>query len=343
LGDTTGVVIAGGPTVGNNAQSLNTPGNAMIDANGSLFVFDMNNFRVQRFSLLDTSFAITPNKGAYQFISNSFAGCVVNSGIQNIDSGFIPAPPTVGDIKYCLNDRSVPLTAVGDSLIWYTIGTGGVGSTTAPKPTTNIPGSTNYWAARINALKTCESKRQQLNVLVNPLPGATLRAIPKQNLLPGDTVFLKEKADSERNVSRALWYKNGSLQSFVPDTTSTLKVFFNGVGTYYAEIIDANNCSSKSDTILIKGDIAQQQTMFLFPNPVVSSTKLIFTAIPNTTTYLKVTSINGNVMMNQKISTVINGNTVYDLDLYKLNTGTYDVQLISGSGALINSKRIIKL
>ena len=343
LGSSTGEVIAGGPTVGNNAQSLNAPGNAMIDANGSLFVSDMNNFRVQRFSLLDTSFSITPKKGAYQFVSNSFAGCTVNSAIQNIDSGFIPAPPIVADKKYCLNEPSVPLTAIGDSLIWYTVGTGGVGSAIAPKPTTNIAGSTSYWASRINALKTCESKRQQLNVLVNPLPGATLRAISKQNLLPGDTAFLKLMADSGRNISKTFWYKNGSLQAFVPDTTSTFKVFYNGVGAYYAEVVDANTCSSTSNIIEVKGEIAQQQTMFLFPNPVERTTKLIFTAIPNIPTYVKVISINGIVMINQKIPTAISGNTVYDLDLSGLFTGTYDVQLISGSGTVISTKRVIKL
>lgn len=343
LGSLTGEVIAGGPTVGNNAQSLNAPGNAMIDANGSLFVADMNNYRVQRFSLLDTSFAITPKKGTYQFEAKSFAGCIVNSGIRNIDSGFIPAPPIVTDKKYCLNDPSVPLTAVGDSLIWYTEGTGGIGTTAAPIPTTNIAGSTKYWAARINALKTCESKRQQLNVLVNPLPGATLRVTPKQNLLPGDTAFLQLKADSGRNISKVFWYKNGSLQSFVPDTTVTLKVFYNGVGAYYAEIIDANTCSSASNIIEIKGELAQQQTMFLFPNPVQRTTKLIFTAIPNNLTYVKVISINGIVMINQKIPTSISGNTVYDLDLSNLYTGTYDVQLISGTGTVISTKRVIKL
>lgn len=343
LGDTTGVIIAGGSTVGNTGELLNGPSNAMIDANGSLFVSDMNNFRVQRFSLLDTSFAITPQKGTYQFTANSFAGCAVNSGVQNIDSGFIPTPPIVTDKKYCLNDPSVLLTALGDSVLWYTVGTSGIGSSIAPKPTTNIAGSTNYWAARINSLKTCESKRQLLNVLVNPLPGATLRSIAKQNLLPGDTTFLQVEADSGRNISKTFWYKNGSLQPFVPDTTKTLKVFYNGVGAYYAEIVDANTCSSKSTIIEIKGEIAQQQSMYLFPNPVQSTTKLIFTPIPNSTTYVKVISINGIVMMNQKIPTTLNGNTVYDLDLSALNTGTYDVQLIAGSGTVISTKRVIKL
>ena len=346
LGSSTGEVIAGGSTIGNNAQLLNAPGNAMIDANGSLFVSDMNNFRVQRFSLLDTSFAITPVKGSYQFVSNSFAGCVINSGIQNIDSGFIPTPPVVADKKYCLNDPSFPLTVsppLTDSLIWYTVGTGGVGSTIAPKPVTNIAGSTNYWAARINAQKTCESKRQQLNVLVNPLPGATLRVTAKQNLLPGDTAFLKVKADSGRNISKAFWYKNGSLQSLIPDTTITLKVFYNGVGAYYSEIIDSNTCSTKSNIIEIKGDIAQQQSMYLFPNPVQNTTKLIFAAIPNNSTYVKVISVNGIVIINKKIPTAISGNSAYDLDLSTLTPGTYDIQLISGTGTIISTKRVIKL
>jgi large repetitive protein len=289
-------------------------------------------------------FAITPiNKGGYKFTATSFAGCATTSAVLTMDSGFIPAPPVVADKKYCLNEPSTALTAVGDSLVWYTVGTGGAGSLTAPTPTTTFIGNTAYWVTRTNALRTCESKRQRLNVIVNPVPGASIKITAKSNLLPGDTTLILAKAETLRSFNRVLWYKNGTYQNTIPDSTKLLRVFYRGVGKYFAEIIDSNLCSSISNEVEIKADIIPGAALYVFPNPVQTSTKVIFTALPNNVTYVKVISEAGLVHMNQKIATTSVGNTAYDLDLSKLPKGVYEIQIITGVGRIIGTRRVIKL
>ncbi|MFX6040440.1 hypothetical protein ABTE96_20955, partial [Acinetobacter baumannii] len=78
--------------------------------------------------------------------------------------------------------------------------------------------------------------------------------------------------------SKAFWYKNGTLLNAVPDTTKTLKVFYNTTGKYYAELADSNFCSSNSNEVEIVADLATGQSMYLFPNPVKNSTKIIYSA-----------------------------------------------------------------
>ncbi len=346
IGDAVGEVIVGSSTIGSLGDQLNAPGNAMIDVNGTLFVSDMNNFRVQRYSLTDTSFAFPANqKDTYRVRGFSFDGCASNFATQRMDSGFVPTAPIVADKKYCLNEPSTPLTAgpPSDSLLWYTVGNGGTGSSLAPLPRTNIVGNTDYWVARVNELKTCESKRQKITVSVNPLPGANLRILAKSSLLPGDTAFLQVKPDSLRMINKTLWYRNGNLQTAIPDTTKTLKVFYNNVGTFFVQVNDSNFCRSTSNSVEVKGEIAKQETMFVFPNPVKDLTRIIFAAVPNSVTYIKLISSNGIVLSNQKIPTSNVGNTVYDLDMSNLIPGTYDIQLYTGTGVVIQTKRVIKL
>ncbi|TMN59325.1 hypothetical protein CWB90_23850, partial [Pseudoalteromonas piscicida] len=72
---TEGEVIIGGNTAGAGATLLNSPGNAVLDANGNLFVSDMNNFRVQRFSVVDSVYSINPTSvGAYTVQAQTFGG-----------------------------------------------------------------------------------------------------------------------------------------------------------------------------------------------------------------------------------------------------------------------------
>ncbi|MFZ2783896.1 MAG: T9SS type A sorting domain-containing protein [Sediminibacterium sp.] len=343
-GSDTGLVIAGGGGPGSNAEQLNAPGNAMIDANGSLFVSDMNNFRVQRFSLADTLFTVKPpDKGAFKFTGTSFAGCTITTQAHQMDTGYIPAPPSVADVALCFKSPAQPLKATGDSLIWYTGGTGGIGDTTAPTPNTMLVGTTSYWVARTNALKTCESKRLRIAVTVHALPGASLKIALNPSILPGDTSILVAQADSGNIARKYGWYRNNSLVSGLPDQTDTLKVFYGGVGAYYVEVSDSNLCMSKSAEVEVKAEIAQNQNIYLFPNPVQTTTRLIFTAVPNVVTYLKLVNLSGVVMMNEKIATAATGNTVYNLDLSEMPKGIYDVQVLTGPGQIIGTRRIIKL
>lgn len=344
VGSKEGAVIAGGGSPGSGAEQLNAPGNAMIDANGSLFVSDMNNFRVQRFPLTDTLFAVKPpDKGLFKFTGISFAGCSITTQEHHMDTGYIPVPPAVADVQLCFKAPAQPLTAVGDSLVWYATGTGGVGDPAAPTPNTMLTGTTNYWVARTNALKTCESKRMRIAVTVHALPGASLKIAARPTILPGDTALLVARPDTGNIARKYTWYRNNTPLTGLADLTDSLKVFYAGVGTYYVQVADSNSCISQSGEVEVKADIAQNQNIYLFPNPVQTTTRVIFTAVPNVVTYVKLVNLNGLVLINKKVPTAATGNTLYDLDLSELPKGIYDLQVLTGLGQVIGTRRILKL
>ena len=75
------------------------------------------------------------------------------------------APLVTSNISYCQNGTSTALSATGTNLLWYQTVTGGVGSITAPIPTTSLIGTTNYYVSQTNN-NGCESPRAVINVLI---------------------------------------------------------------------------------------------------------------------------------------------------------------------------------
>ncbi len=82
------------------------------------------------------------------------------------------APTVSTPITYALNAAPSQLTATGTNLLWYTSATGGVGSSTAPIPSTIVPGTTAYYVSQTNSsgLPVCEGPRTQIAVIVNIAP-----------------------------------------------------------------------------------------------------------------------------------------------------------------------------
>ncbi len=86
------------------------------------------------------------------------------------------APTVTSPVTYCQGATSVPLTATGTSLLWYTTATGGVGSATAPTPSTATAGTTIFYVTQ--TLGTCESPRAAISVTVNATPAAPAVTTP---------------------------------------------------------------------------------------------------------------------------------------------------------------------
>jgi gliding motility-associated-like protein len=81
-------------------------------------------------------------------------------------------PIVITPVTYCTNVTPVALTATGNNLLWYTNPTGGVGSTTAPTPSTLAAGTTPYYVSQSTSGVVCEGPRALINVVVNPRPVA---------------------------------------------------------------------------------------------------------------------------------------------------------------------------
>ena len=76
-----------------------------------------------------------------------------------------PVVPGVSSpVTYCQGVAATALTATGTNLLWYTAQTGGIGSATAPIPSTTTPGSTIYYVSQ--TVSGCESGRTPVVVMV---------------------------------------------------------------------------------------------------------------------------------------------------------------------------------
>lgn len=74
------------------------------------------------------------------------------------------APPLTQPLTYCQYATAAPLTASGVNLLWYTVPAGGTGSSTAPTPSTALPGVTTWYVSQ--TLNGVESPLVPLSVTV---------------------------------------------------------------------------------------------------------------------------------------------------------------------------------
>jgi hypothetical protein len=85
------------------------------------------------------------------------------------------APSVTSPVAYCQGDVPSQLSATadaGNSLLWYTVASGGTGSTTAITPSTAAAGSTPYYVSQVSGTNSCESPRATITVNVTAVPNA---------------------------------------------------------------------------------------------------------------------------------------------------------------------------
>lgn len=82
-----------------------------------------------------------------------------------------PQPPVAATntIYYCQYEVVGALSVGGINIRWFTTPTGGTGSTTAPIPSTLVPGTYNFYASQ-TTVDGCESDRAHLTVVIKPKP-----------------------------------------------------------------------------------------------------------------------------------------------------------------------------
>lgn len=81
------------------------------------------------------------------------------------------APNVVSPVTYCIGATASPLSATGTGLLWYTTPTGGIGSATAPTPSTAVIGTTHYYVSQTAG--RCESPRADITVIINDKDNAS--------------------------------------------------------------------------------------------------------------------------------------------------------------------------
>ncbi|MEO6903959.1 MAG: PKD-like domain-containing protein [Bacteroidia bacterium] len=99
------------------------------------------------------------------YVSQTTGSCESARALIDVIVNITPLAPAVSNINYCKDALPIALTATGSNLLWYTVATGGAGSTTAPKPSTAVVGSKNYYVSQTKG--SCEGTRAKIIVKVN--------------------------------------------------------------------------------------------------------------------------------------------------------------------------------
>jgi gliding motility-associated-like protein len=159
------------------------------------------------------------------YVSQTVNGCEGPRANINVVVNPTPVAPGVSSpVTYCQNAASVPLTATGSNLLWYTVSSGGVGTGTAPTPSTGTPGTTSYYVSQ--TVLGCEGPRAQVDVVVNPTPATPAVTSPVNYCHNASAVPLSATGSS------LLWYTVavGGVGSSTAPTPSTTSV---GTTSYY--------------------------------------------------------------------------------------------------------------
>jgi hypothetical protein len=159
------------------------------------------------------------------YVSQSVAGCESTREAIVINVTPSPAPPLVTTpLVYCQNSSAIPLAATGTNLLWYTAPNAGIGSATAPTPSTSAAGSTFYYVSQ--TVFGCESPRETIEVSITPTPPTPAVTSPLNYCQYSNAVPLAASGTD------LLWYTasiGGSGSTVVPTPVTT----FPGVRNYF--------------------------------------------------------------------------------------------------------------
>lgn len=183
----------------------------------------------------------TPSNSGTYTVSVTVNGCSSSSASTNVIVHPIPAAPGTSNISHCQFSVPPALTAVGQNLLWYTVSIGGLGTATAPVPSTAIAGQNTWYVSQ--TVNGCESPRSSITVTIVPKPQAPLV------LSPVTYCQYMPAAPLAANGLNLLWYTNasggtGASTAPVPQTTVP------GTTIYYVSQT-VNGCESDRAAITV--------------------------------------------------------------------------------------------
>lgn len=183
----------------------------------------------------------------YDYLAPDYRPAGASPALSNVsfsDSYFSPfvltAPAATTSYAYCAGATATQLSATataGNTLMWYTVASGGSGTTTAPTPSTTNAGTFNFYVAQVNG-DGFEGPRTAITVTVNALPAAP-------SITPNGPTSFCTGGSVDLTSSSATAYE----WSNAGETTQTITVSVSG--NYTVTITDANGCESTSSPITV--------------------------------------------------------------------------------------------
>jgi gliding motility-associated-like protein len=180
------------------------------------------------------------------YVSQTLGTCQGPRAAITINVTGTPLAPIVPTVPptYCLGDVAAALTATGTNLLWYTLPSGGTGTSTAPIPSTASVGNITYYVSQSTVgTPSCEGPRSSIIVRVNPKPVAPTVVSP---LTYCQNITAPVLGATGTNL---LWYSSaaggtGSATAPIPNTSSV------GSTTYYVSQT-ATNCEGPRAAIVV--------------------------------------------------------------------------------------------
>lgn len=168
-----------------NGHAYSLPGTYTISTTGttgcdSVAILELTINTASTTTTLDSGVCLTALPFNWNGISINAAGTYTanlagSSGCDsvvtlNLTASPVPDPPAVNAfLQYCRFENAPQLTATAPgNLVWYESASGGAGSATPPKPSTQDAGTFTYYVSTSN--NGCESFRSAINVNVLPTP-----------------------------------------------------------------------------------------------------------------------------------------------------------------------------
>ncbi len=194
-----------------------------------------------------SSTAPTPSTASSEtlsyWVTQTVNGCESTRTKIDVVVTATPSPPgVVTPISYCQGQTASALSAVGTNLKWYLAASGGVGSSTAPTPSTASSETLSYWVTQ--TVNGCESTRTKIDVVVTATPS------PPEVTTPIDYPQGQTASPLSAVGTNLKWYltASGGVGSTVAPTPSTVDA---GMTEYYVTQT-VNNCESNRATIQVE-------------------------------------------------------------------------------------------
>ncbi len=191
------------------------------------------------------------------FVTQTINGCEGPADTVTLEIRQIPATPTSADTAICFGTPTPELSAIGNSLEWYSdvalttlVNTGNYFT-----PTETAVGEYTYYIIEVDAIVNCTSFTDSVKLTINPIPSAPFAS--------DETIcFDQTTPDLSVTGSNIIWYDDPALTSIV-NTGNNYSTGLTAVGAYsFYTTQTVNNCTSPSDTV----------TLTINPNPLPPTT-----------------------------------------------------------------------
>jgi gliding motility-associated-like protein len=299
---------------------LSAPGTSTLIADGGT-IPTITGTKVYPFGAVSGDSCIVTVFGPRTYTATGISTCDTQYLIFYVDTINFSVPPSVvSPVRYCEGETPAILTAglaAGATVNWYTVGTGGTASSTAPTPSTTFPtgaptdyDTTNYWVSQTNAAG-CETPRARIQVIVTkkPLPPVTKNLI----YCIGDTT--KALTAVGNNLR---WYDaatGGTRYATTPTPLST-------TASIISYFVSQTNNGCESDRAQLDVEISQAIAAYTKSKDSLCGSELL-TLLNNSTTSSVGSYLSKWILGDGTIK--LDSNTTHN---YQDARGTYTIQLV---------------